>query len=65
MTAMTPDNFALRLLALDRETVLEALEADCADMRNPPLTAEAYLDAIARSGLKAFADAVRPSADQI
>lgn len=65
MTAMTPDDFALHLLSLDRETVLEALEADRADMHNPPLTADAYLDALARSGLSAFADAVRPMADQI
>jgi len=65
ITAMTPDSFALHLLALDREGVLEALEGDRADMRNPPLTAHAYLDALANSGMKAFADAVRPAADQI
>ena len=65
ITAMTADTFALQLLALDRDGVLEALEGDRADMRNPPLTAEAYLDALANSGMKAFADTVRPLADQI
>lgn len=65
VTALTPDAFAMHLLVLDREGVLEALADDRADMRNPPLTAEAYLDALARSGLSTFADAVRSSADQI
>ena len=65
IAAMTPDAFAVRLFALDREGVLEALAADRGDMRNPPLTAEDYLNALARSGLTAFADAVRASADQI
>lgn len=65
IAAMTPDRFALHLLTLDREAVLEALEADRADMRNPPLGADAYLDALARSGLSEFAAAVRPLADQI
>jgi hypothetical protein len=65
ITAMTVDAFGLHLLALDRDGVLEALEADRADMRNPPLTAEAYLDALANSGMKAFADAVHLSADEI
>jgi len=65
ISAMTPDSFALHLLALDRDGVLEALEGDRADMRNPPLTAEAYLDTLANSGMRAFADAVRPAADQI
>ena len=65
ITAMTADSFAAQLLALDHDGVLEALEADRADMRNPPLPAEAYLDALANSGMKAFADAVRPLADQI
>lgn len=65
VTAMTSDAFAMQLLSLDREGVLEALGADRADMRNPPLTAEDYLDALARSGLSTFANAVRPSADQI
>ena len=65
IAAMTADSFALHLLALDRGSVLEALEADRADMRNPPITADAYLDALANSGMTAFADAVRPSADEI
>lgn len=65
IAAMTPDAFAVHLLGLDREGVLEALTADRADMRNPPLTVEAYLDALARGGLSAFAVAVRASADQI
>ena len=65
IAAMTPDSFALHLLTLDRDGVLEALEGDRADMRNPALTADAFLDALANSGMKAFADAVRPAADQI
>lgn len=65
ITAMTPDAFALHLLSLDRDGVLEALESDRADMRNPPLTAKAYLDALANSGMTTFADAMRPSAGQI
>ena len=65
ITAMTADSFALHLLALDRGGVLEALEVDRADMRNPPLTEDAYLDSLANSGMRAFADAVRPLADQI
>lgn len=46
---MTPDRFAMHLLAQDREAVLEALEADRADLRNPPLSADAYLDALAKT----------------
>ncbi len=65
ITAITADAFALHLLALDRDGVLEALEGDRADMHNPPLSAVAYLDALTNSGMKAFADAVRPLADQI
>ncbi len=34
-------------------------------MRNPPLTAGTYLDALANSSMTTFADAVRPSAGQI
>jgi len=34
-------------------------------MRNPRLTTDANLDALANSGMTAFADAVRPTADQI
>jgi predicted nucleic acid-binding protein len=65
ITAMTSDSFALHLLALDRKGVLEALEGDRADMRNPPLTADAYLAALANSGMTAFAEAVRLSAEEI
>lgn len=65
VTAMTPDAFAMHLLSLDWEGVLDALAGDRADMHNPPLTADAYLDALARSGMSAFANEVRASADQI
>lgn len=65
ITAMTPDAFAIHLLSLDREGVLEALADDRADMRNPALAADAYLDALARSDMPTFAAALRASADQI
>lgn len=65
VTAMPPDAFAMHLLSMDREGVLEALAADREDMRNPPLSADAYLDALARSDMPTFAAALRTSADQI
>lgn len=65
IAAMTADQFALHLFTLDREAVLEALAADRSDMRNPPLAADAYLDALAHSGLSEFVVAVRSLSDQI
>ena len=59
ITAQTPDAFVLGLLTADAETVTAALAADRADLVNPPLSAEQYLDVLARGGLPQSAAALR------
>jgi len=49
--ALLPDDFLCRLLADDPQSVLAALAADRASLRNPPMTTETYLTALDRAGL--------------
>ena len=49
--ALLPDDFLCRLLADDPQSVLAALAADRASLRNPPMTTETYLAALDRAGL--------------
>ena len=49
--AIPPDDFLCGLLADDPQPVLEALAADRASLRNPPMTAETYLAALEHAGL--------------
>jgi predicted nucleic acid-binding protein len=51
IAVITPDRFILRLLEADPKLVLAALEADRADLKNPPLTREEYFAALERTGL--------------
>ncbi len=51
IAVITPDRLILRLLEADPNLVLVALEADRADLINPPLTREEYFAALERSGL--------------
>ncbi len=57
--AISPDRFLLRLLEQDPGLVLAALEADRADLINPPLTQEQYFTALERSGLIVTAATLR------
>lgn len=49
--AVTPDDFLCGLLAENPDAVLEALRADRASLKNPPMTIETYLAALERVGL--------------
>jgi predicted nucleic acid-binding protein len=48
---ITPDRFIIRLLEADPNLVLSALEADRADLKNPPLSRDEYFGALERCGL--------------
>ena len=65
ITALTPDAFVLGLLAADAETVTTALTAGRADLVNPPLSVEQYLDGLARGGLPQAAAAFLALADKL
>ena len=51
LAAISPDKFILRLLEADPNLVLAALEADRADLIDPPLTREQYFAALEHCGL--------------
>jgi len=51
IAVISPDRLILRLLEADPNLVFAALEADRADLINPPLTREDYFAALERSGL--------------
>jgi hypothetical protein len=51
LATITPDRFILRLLEAEAHLVLAALEADRADLRDPPLSCEQYFAMLERSGL--------------
>ena len=46
-----PDNFIIRLLEMDEEAVLSAARTCRERLRKPPLSAESYLEALARCSL--------------
>ena len=49
--AMPPDDFICGLLADNAKMVVDALRADRASLRNPPMTKDSYLAALERAGL--------------
>lgn len=49
--SMPPDDFICGLLADNPQAVVDALRADRASLRNPPMTSEGYLAALERAGL--------------
>ena len=51
-----PDRFLLDLESLESGALIEAARADKRHYRNPPLTAEAYIDGLRRCGLTDTAD---------
>lgn len=51
LVAMHPDAFATELLGADRAKVTGVVQAQAADLRNPPRTIDDVLDALARCGL--------------
>jgi predicted nucleic acid-binding protein len=57
--AISPDRFLLRLLEQEPRLVLAALEADRADLVNPPLTQVQYFTALEGSGLVVTASTLR------
>ncbi len=59
IAVIAPDRFILRLLEAEPKLVIEALEADRADLKNPPLTREEYFAALERSGLTETAAILR------
>jgi predicted nucleic acid-binding protein len=59
LAIISPDKFILRLLEADPHLVFAALEADRADLTNPPLTREQYLAALEHCGLKETAATLR------
>ena len=65
ITAQTPDAFVLGMLAADAETVTGALAADRADLVDPPLSVEQYLDVLIRGGLPQSAAALQGHADKL
>ena len=65
ITAMTADSFVLQLIAADVDKVVTALASDRADLVNPPVDADADLQALERGGFAATAAAPRPMADRL
>ncbi len=59
IAAEGPDMFIRGLLQADPEGVVAALEADRADLVNPPLTVEEYLAVLERNGLPETVAALR------
>ena len=59
IVAQHPDMFIRGLLQTDPEGVIAALEADRADLVNPPLTVGDYLAVLERSGLRETVAALR------
>jgi predicted nucleic acid-binding protein len=59
IAVITPDRFILRLLEAEPNLVIDALEADRADLKNPPLTRGEYFVALERSGLTETAATLR------
>jgi predicted nucleic acid-binding protein len=60
MDVRRPDAFLLELLAGDAvEAVYAAVRAHRAELRNPPLTVERYLENLARVGLRRSAEQLR------
>ena len=51
IAAMTPDDFLVMLIASDPDTVIAALAADRASLKNPPTSTKDYLVALERAGL--------------
>lgn len=49
--ALPPDDFICGLIADDPQTVIDALTADRASLKHPPMTAETYLATLERAGL--------------
>lgn len=63
LVTATADSFILHLIERDRPLVITAIASDRADMIRPPVSAEEYLDALARGGLTATAVELRDDVD--
>lgn len=59
IVALPPDDFICTLIGDDPQTVIDALTADRASLKHPPMTAETYLAALARAGLVETAGILR------
>jgi predicted nucleic acid-binding protein len=65
MEALHPDTFVRQLLEHSAEEVIEAIKNLRGALRNPPKSAEEYLDALTRCGLPDTAQALQKYIDQL
>jgi predicted nucleic acid-binding protein len=63
--AISPDDILCDVLQMDAPTMLRALKKHRARLRNPPKTAEEYIDSLDNSGLRVFASMLRDHTDLI
>ena len=61
--ARHPDDFVARLLDADPAAVCLAAKRQRESLRNPPKTADEYLDSLRRQGLPQTVTALRPFTD--
>jgi predicted nucleic acid-binding protein len=59
VAAISPDEFAHRLVTTDPGAAAQAVERQAADLRNPPMTVVELLDGLAEVGLTRTTDALR------
>lgn len=65
MEALHPDIFVSQLLEHSAEKVIETIKSLRGALRNPPKSAEEYLDALTRCGFSDTAQALRQFLDQL
>lgn len=63
--AQHPDQFVMGLLGLDQATVCAAIQRMRGRYRNPPMTAQEYVDSLDRKGLAKTAELLRGLLDEI
>lgn len=63
--AVSPDQFLSELLVNSQTSILEALAAQRARLKNPPQTPAQFLDALERQKLTRFVAALRPLENQL
>ena len=61
ITVLSPDNFILRLIHADLESVVTVIEQQAGALRNPPMTTAELLDGLSIVGLHESVAALRPA----
>ena len=59
LSVVTPDEFLLRLVEVDVDTVVAVVDEQASALRHPPMTTEELLDGLEQVGLKAGMAALR------